>query len=171
MPMSYIVMAGEYSDRHVCGVYTTQENADYAARLFNGWVEEFEPDALPGHPKGTIGFVVFMAKDGAAEARPISAELVDHYAGKDDFDRKYRRDDDGVLHATQQIRAYLWARDEQHAVKIVNEKRAQIIAANEWPEDPPPTTGPVYVNSTSLSLPDDPNPISNPIVVFQVGEA
>lgn len=131
-------MAGEYSDRHVCGVYTTKGRAEFAAKLFHGWVEEFEADTLPNHPRGTTGFVVFMAKDGTADARPTSAELVDAYAGKDDFDRDYRRADDGSTQITQRCRVYLWARNEQHAVKIVNERRAQIISANKWPDDPPP---------------------------------
>jgi len=33
----------------------------------------------------------------------------------------------------------VWARDEKHAVKIANERRAMIIAANEWPEPHMPT--------------------------------
>jgi hypothetical protein len=29
----------------------------------------------------------------------------------------------------------VWARDEQHAVKIVNERRAMILAANKWGDE------------------------------------
>lgn len=138
MPTSYIVMAGEYSDRHVCGVYTTKAGADYAAKLFDGWVEEFEPDAIPDHPQGMTGFRVAMVKDGTATVVSFGAELMAHYLGKGGFMVNYRRADDGALRAYQEYRDAVWARDEQHAVKIVNEKRAQIIAANEWPADPPP---------------------------------
>ena len=170
MATSYIVVTGEYSDYHVCGVYSTRPKADYAATLYNGEVIEYEIDELPDHPKGLLGYRVEMKKDGAADVQRCGIGPMEIYlAGS--FLNDYSRKDDGQLVIVKEFVISVWAKDEQHAVKIVNEKRAQIIAANEWPDDPPPTTGPVYVNSTSLSLPDDPNPISNPIVVFQVGEA
>jgi len=137
MPTSYIVMAGEYSDRHVCGVYTTKENADYAADLFGGWVEEFVPDAIPDHPQGMICYHVSMRRDGEATTQKIGIEGMDIY-GKGTFLDQYFRKEDGTLTGVKEFTIGVWARDEQHAVKIVNEKRAQIIAANEWPDDPPP---------------------------------
>jgi hypothetical protein len=34
------------------------------------------------------------------------------------------------------LQADVWAKNEQHAVKIVNEKRAQMIANGEWESKP-----------------------------------
>jgi acyl-CoA reductase-like NAD-dependent aldehyde dehydrogenase len=30
------------------------------------------------------------------------------------------------------VRFYMWAKDEEHAVKIANERRAALVAANVW---------------------------------------
>lgn len=170
MPISYIVVTGEYSDYHVCGVYSTRKKANYAAKVYDGEVVTHKVDELPAHPKGLLGYQVRMKKDGAAKAQRIGVEWMQHYKTPQ-FTDDYIRQDDGQYLIVKELAVSVWAKDEQHAVKIVNEKRAQIIAANEWPDDPPPTTGTVYVTSTSLCPPDDPNPISKPIVAFQQGAA
>jgi hypothetical protein len=43
---------------------------------------------------------------------------------------------DGLLRSW--FRVWAWATDEKHAVKIANERRAQLIASNEWPPDVTP---------------------------------
>lgn len=169
MATSYIVVTGEYSDYHVCGVYSTRKKANYAAKVYDGAVIEYEIDELPDHPKGLLGYRVEMKKDGAADVQRCGIGPMEIYlAGS--FLNDYSRKDDGQLVIVKEFVISVWAKDEQHAVKIVNEKRAQIIAANEWPDDPPPDPKPAVFVSTSFSPPDDPNPISSPIVTFLVGQ-
>lgn len=158
MATSYIVMAGEYSDRHVCGVYSTRKKANYAAKVYNGEVITHKVDELPKHPKGMLGYYVRMKKDGASTVQLYGAEGME--IGKDGhFHNDYTRLPDGTYNVVKELSITVWAKDEKHAVKIVNEKRAQIIAANEWPDDPPHDPRPAMFVSTSLSPPDDPNPI------------
>ena len=169
MPTSYIVVTGEYSDYHVCGVYSTRKKANYAAKVYNGEIITHKIDELPDHPKGMLGYLVRMKKGGASVVQLYGAEGMEN--SKDGhFQDDYTPLPDGTYNVVKELSITVWARDEQHAVKIVNEKRVQIIAANQWPADPPPDPRPAVFVSTSFSPPDDPNPISSPIVTFLVGQ-
>jgi len=130
----WLVSVGEYSDYRV--LYIFDENhrieAAEAAELIGGRMEEdaFELNSfLPDKPPaGMRFFVVEMNKSGHAE-----------------FSQRFLLTDEGKLretkyfvrtHKTDPIKrksywrlyVYLYARDKQHAVKIANEIRVQILA-------------------------------------------
>lgn len=128
----WVIEAGEYSDYQVVGVFSTRENAELVASAIGyGSIAEWDLDpGVDGLRQGHPRFRVLMLRDGSVESVevqegwnaetfyvwPRSREPI--YAGK------------GIPDA---LNAWVWARDEKHAVKIVNEKRAQMIANGEWP--------------------------------------
>ena len=145
MAKIYVVTAGSYSDYRICGVYSTQEKADEASEQYTSdydkaHPEEYELDYLPDHPKGMIAWSVFMDRDGNS------------IEGYDDASRCGLRNDfsfsprhvpqdtwdsrrGGFLGITNGVLFYVWARDKEHAIKIANEKRIQLIVSGEWTSD------------------------------------
>ncbi len=124
----YVVTGGEYSDYRILGVYSTQEKAALA-RVCRGGdeVEEYVLDEhIEAYEQGLYSWHITMMYNGdtrmavRSETRGIGTSFVT------------RRGQPGWL-----LDSVAWARDKEHAVKIVNEKRARLIAANLWPEDAP----------------------------------
>ena len=121
----YMVTDGKYSDYTVCGIYSTRENAEYARRLFNARNQTVEQkaDALPEHPQGLLSYRVQMLREGEAVAvtrggveYPVCHEWAPYGDGKT-------------------VAFYVWAEDEPHASKIANERRAKLIALDQWTTD------------------------------------
>jgi hypothetical protein len=141
MKKIYLVTAGEYSDYSIYGVYSTKELAEEAAEQFNirGGIETWDLDAIPDHPPGKVMWIVNMRKDGSLVAegayrngvRIGEANRIE-YAPRWEYDGRKKDYGRGV---TAYVSFYMWAEDKEHAVKIANERRAQLIATNEWTED------------------------------------
>lgn len=148
LPMKiYIVTAGEYSDYHIVAAFTDETKADAHAYPFRDYrVEEYNlnPD-LPSYLKpGYKIYNVSMFSDGELAGGPYglyqahyetNPSAIGHlqfrdfaYPGNGDRDGNNPRTGEWYIHGTVQ------ARDEQHAVKIMNEKRVQLIAGNRWPD-------------------------------------
>lgn len=134
MTKVYIVTSGSYSDYQINAVFSTKENAErynkiHASGDFED-IEEFEVDedmALMDRirdEKITI-YLVGMDRDGnVKEIRKESPRILlveELLAGK------HRH----ILYADCMDLCVI-AKDEKHAIKIVNEKRVQLIANNEW---------------------------------------
>ena len=136
MVKAYVLTEGEYSDYHIVGVYSTKENAEavkrwivaedddsYIASLID--IEEYELDpGVDAIRQGLNAYRTQMSWDGTTDGV---------YRVDADYDRE--------SFIGSKIEANWWgvsgqvfARDEQHAVKIVNEKRAQMIAAGMLPQ-------------------------------------
>ena len=124
----YVVTDGDYSDYHICGVYSTKELAEHGKALFSGrygaaGVEEYELDDDKGVPFGMLPWGVRMGRDG--EAREAERESAD---GQPLKEWAPYGDDETVYFE-------MFATDEQHAIKIANERRAGLIASGEWTTD------------------------------------
>lgn len=120
----YLVTSGEYSDFRVIGVFSTPEKAEIAKRELDGDdVDERELDDMFGWQEGLRYFLVGMDKDGCG----ADAEASEVYADRAKLSiyAPY-----GTLR--ERCAARLWARDEEHAIKIVNERRIAVLAANRW---------------------------------------
>ena len=129
----YMVTDGNYSDYHVCGIYSTEEKADWATHVFNtGGIEEIELDALPdGAPPGKLYFVVEMTAEGnTLSVRHASAEFFPMFDARPRYN--YRPTNTAWVPS---VDFNVWARDEEHAVKIANERRAMLIASGRWTTD------------------------------------
>ena len=119
----FLVTDGEYSDYHVKGAFSTKEKAEEAIILYSaGNIEEREIDEFPPHPKGMLPYCVQMDIDGNSLVKRKNSQGFEFYE-KDKW-RPYGNNVDVCF--------YMWAKDEQHAVKIANERRTELIATNEW---------------------------------------
>jgi len=117
----YVVTTGQYSDYGITAICSTKEMGEYANLLYgdeaNG-VDEWEVDELPKHPEGKLPFTVQMKESGDSE---VKRESIGYFKEKCE---PYGDDETFCFD--------VWAKDEQHAVKIANEKRVQLIANGEW---------------------------------------
>lgn len=143
MAKVWIVEQGEYSDYHVVGVFSSRENADLIAERMNesprGNAAVVERELDPGVDalhQGLQRYDVLMHRDGTTEEVTLVSTERTIRSVETEFELWYRSRTSlshDVLDAT------VWAKDEQHAVKIVNEKRVQLIASNEWLAEPEPS--------------------------------
>lgn len=140
-PTVWVIEQGEYSDYRVVGVFSSRENAEAVAALLGKeeygdkpTVAEWPLDPVVNElHQGLKPYRVVMAADGTAEKCEPKNEVsaYDIKSGVTIWERStapaYRGK--GVQDC---IHGIVWAKDEQHAVKVMNEKRAQMIASGEW---------------------------------------
>jgi hypothetical protein len=134
----WVVEQGSYSDYRVVGVFTSEKNANKIADAINAgdkW-ENATVACWPLNPAveelnaGMTQWVVWMLRNGDVE-RADQRDSVSSYdlAGECDlWKRPPHMNKPWCLNAT------VWATDKQHAIKIVNERRIAMLAANKWPE-------------------------------------
>ena len=124
----YIVTSGDYSDYHIEGVYSSQEIATESHKgEFN--IEEWKMDSgVAEQRQGLSRFHVMMLRDGSI-----------HHIGPYWGDRQRPNDLPPTAYfqfSTQEtflVATFeMWAKDEQHAIKIANERRVNLIATNTW---------------------------------------
>lgn len=129
----YVVEEGEYSDYRVVGLFSTRENAEFVAARSKGEVAEWGMD--PGVNELRAGMQmwgVHMLRDGATER-----------TWRCDPDYYYNAASHSIWQRSQApayrgqnvpdiLVANVYARDEEHAVKITNEIRTRMIANNEF---------------------------------------
>ena len=145
----WVVEQGEYSDYRVVGVFSSKENAQQIAYAINArpdgkWntndpatVAEWTLD--PGvHElrQGFTPFLVNMREDGTVERCDrwdISGYELAGYV------RMWRRQQAPAYRGNTDkpdiLQALIWARNNEHAVKITNEHRTRMIASGEWASD------------------------------------
>ena len=135
----YAVSQGEYSGYEIFGLYSTKELAEEAKKLFasdNG-IEEYELDALPAHRKGLYFWEVAMNRQGdivpdrRSEAGVVRTSVTEYREGND----AYPVDSSFRSKKTDAMRFRVWAKDEGHAIKVANERRAQMIASGDFESD------------------------------------
>jgi hypothetical protein len=127
MTTIYIVTDGDYSDYHICGVYSTKKLAKKAQELhMASSIEEYEIDAMEDCPAGMLPWSVRMGADGRT-----------HWEGKTGVERErityFKTQNEWAPYGDGQAVCFrMFAKDETHAIKIANERRAQLIASGEW---------------------------------------
>jgi|GEM_PF-5609905 len=120
----FVVEFGAYSDRYVYGVFSTEERARIAAAP-NGDVTEYQLDeAFDLYDKGLRAFDVAIAYDGTIKG----ISNLDYRAGTSTQSRLLASGSYANLR-WDSLSVTTWAKDEQHAAKIANEHRAEVIAA------------------------------------------
>ena len=125
----YVVTRGEYSDYDIEALFSEVENAEQFVKYYNATnrydearIEERELDAISEYsPKGMNFYSVVMDRNGDADEPHIQSWMDTPYVSHMWHARKGE-----WLHMT------VAARDKEHAIKIVNEKRAQLIATEQW---------------------------------------
>lgn len=141
MTKVYILTAGEYSDYHVVATYSTSELA--AKAKADGLGDDIlECPVDPTHepvPPGLSLWYVEMDRAGNADGRVVDPydrnhaydKIPSHFVLKPDHEAAALHL--GYLSFPTSMRATVWAKDLQHAAKILNEKRVQFIAEGKWP--------------------------------------
>ena len=141
MSKVYLVTSGSYSDYSVVGVFSSRENAvEFMSRVgegdYNNWndVDEMDLDAtLPQIRAGLTPWFVEMHRDGKTDR--IERKELSDYGSTSEGAGIWRRSQapafrgqglDDLLHAN------VFASSAEHAVKIANEYRTQMIANGEW---------------------------------------
>lgn len=131
MTLVWTVEQGEYSDYSVLGVFSTKENAERVATIVGGGAEVVERRLDPiieDLNEGRNFYYVSMLKDGTVTRVERDTPSSYNIDGFDSFPWiDHRQHELGTYYST-----FAWAKDDVHAVKIVNERRVQKIANNEW---------------------------------------
>lgn len=129
----WVIEQGDYSDYRVSGVFSTRENAERIAAILGGdaAVAEWELDpTIADLDAGRTPYVVIMSADGTVEKLAVP-----HGDGwSPAYFAPWRRSTVPAFrgqNALDAVNARVWAEDDKHAVKIVNEKRLAMIAAGE----------------------------------------
>ncbi len=142
MKSIWVIEKGSYSDYRVVGVYSTKEGAELVCKRING-ADDYSDRAIvsewpldPGVEainQGLSPFVVHMLRDGTTEK--VWMDESDFEYTLNDQPTIWRRSEAPAYrgkNAQDYITARVFAKDSQHAVKIVNEHRTRMIASGEW---------------------------------------
>ncbi len=134
----WVIEQGTYSDYRVVGVYNSKEKADRVAEWMNkDAYDEASVSEWPLNPAavelnaGMQQFSVRMLRNGDVEMVQLYES---RYATANDHGI-WRRSEARAYHgknAEDCLSSTVWATDEKHAVKIVNERRIQMLASGEW---------------------------------------
>ena len=153
----WIVAHGEYSDWNILGIFDDRELAAQFKDQVGADNDLLEYELNPFRAKiqeGLRKFRVSMDRDGNTideEQKGPSTGIDDSWWQVDEDDRIHDEKEDGrYCRAVGRefkptgrtwIDLYVFARDVKHAVKIVNDRRRQLIAEGKWPPGPiAPTT-------------------------------
>lgn len=125
MTTLYVVMEGEYSDKSIVGVYDTRAAADAVAKLCRDFgrvyeytLNEWAHEAL----RGLQCWHVRMSRLGI-----VGTELDDLYTTSAFVEAgQYSIRPNGDLVTT------VWAKNDEHAVKIVNKLRTRLLANDQY---------------------------------------
>jgi hypothetical protein len=128
----YLVTHGSYSDYSIVGAFSTEANAEeFRKRVCpEGEIEPYEVDDwLPQIRDGLRLFTVRMAADGTVE------KVEESNAGVYDDPRYHlektrEQPSPEIWYGKVLLVGYMFARDEKHAVKIMNDRRTQYLATH-----------------------------------------
>lgn len=127
----YLVSAGDYSAYGIDALFSSYDKAQaFIDEVCGERIEEYEldPPNVDMKRKGYKLWFITMKRDGSVlccNDQSFRGDLVDTSGEleiNDSCSGKYR----DIAYAR------LWAKSEEHAIKIVNEKRAQMIAMGKW---------------------------------------
>ncbi len=132
----YAVSKGSYSDYRVVAIFDKKELAEKFKPHVEDYndIEEYELNpGIEAVQRDYLAFHVEMLRNGdvaktfetdftyAIDSTPVLFPQWDS-AGRKQTGKKV-------------LRVITWARNEKHAVKITNEKRAMLIASGEWADE------------------------------------
>ena len=118
---AYVLTEGEYSDYKIIGVYSTKELAEEAKLLWPySKVEDFSLDHIPDHPPGMFHWVGRVDEQMGIEElaqKVFKTDPTEGYYGQAGEELKYGR--------LVSFAVNFWATDEDHALKILQDKYHQ----------------------------------------------
>ena len=130
MTTVYVVTTGVYSDYHIEGVCSTKELAEETVQLTGGTIEEYELDLILARPKDYLPYVVVMEPNGDCVVNRRRHADLESLLERSWSACQYRA---GFRHRDKNVVVfYVWARNEDHAVKIAAEKRTYLQTTGMW---------------------------------------
>lgn len=131
----YVVTAGEYSDYHIVGVATTKEMAEVIKGRYNdhngydgAYVEEFETDNYTPLRTNRM-WIVHKTFNVSSREWNVSVSECDYY--DETVGKVYVNEDWIVNGKARMLYVYLYAVNEESAIKIASEKFAEYQAVEE----------------------------------------
>jgi hypothetical protein len=122
----FVVTSGDYSDYKIDGIFTEKNTAKDFINMFNHTYNEMRIEEHLLNPKkyeidnNYNCYFVRMKKDGECTGINIKDNSYDVFEDNHGFDIKNN------MYKT------VFAKDEKHAIKIVNDVRTQVLASNKW---------------------------------------
>ena len=132
----YVVEAGEYSDCHIVGIFSTRELAENCRKAVNGHNVEEWPIDQETIPEGYLQFVVAMDEEGDVRVCSQGHEslgTVDRWTWQREWDQHPTSVKRDTYH--YEFQCTIFARDQEHAIKIANERRSGSKADPRWLEE------------------------------------
>jgi len=139
MKKVYVLTSGVYSDHKIEGIFSTRKLAEEYKNIVVGKdyndVEEWglDPNTASLIKRGYTVWHVLMLRSGDVER----ICQIDGFGHETTFYYLWERTKVPAYvgkNVPDVLTASVLARNEKHAIKIVNEIRAQMIAGNEWPQ-------------------------------------
>lgn len=137
MSKVYVVTEGEYSAYHIVGVFDSLEKAQAFRELFwdeeqnfyriNELIEEYDLNPYQKEVDARLKrYIVLMSNSGDVKQTSLGTDHYDELTQAVEYviRRANRR--------SAELLVFCWAQDQDHAIKIANEKRAWILANNLW---------------------------------------
>lgn len=140
MKKIFAVTSGCYSDYHVCALFSSREKAEAFKSAVPDYdyndIEEYELDPPTADllRRGYSVWNVHMLKDGTTE-RADRTDNSSYNVGEAGTHRIWERTKARAYRGKgipDILTAMVWAKTQEQAIKIVNEKRTQMIATGEW---------------------------------------
>jgi len=137
----WVIEQGCYSDYRVVGVFTSKENADIMADAINASDDTYDKATVAEWPldpavdelrQGYQPYIVHMRADGTTERLQKWSVSAYQLGGSVEIWRRTQEPAYQGKGIPDLIIATVWAEDEDHAVKIVNEHRARLMASGEF---------------------------------------
>ncbi len=142
----YVVTQGDYSDYRICGVFLDRELADEFAIQRRADVETWPLGVLDA-PAGYRRYRVVMDEEGSTEEYGVDEisitdghEDLSHTEGDETGPRTKWGTPERYLYTGTRAIYVTTDMGEEGAIKVANERRVQLIAANQWPKKGAPVS-------------------------------
>ncbi len=140
----YVCTSGEYSDYHIDTVFDNKEDAEEFCEKFGDMIEEYEINVItPILRTGFKRYIVCLDRDGntpfdsGSNIEQLKYLNIGNLKTVVHFNEgeKEKYPCSRLIPNTEYILVTCFAKNEEHALKIANEKRTEIIAFNKWSFD------------------------------------
>lgn len=139
----YVVTQGSYSDYSIVAVFFDYELAEGVAKAYSDSHDVCKIEIYHLNPlcdevsRNRLPFNITMYRDGDGWANIILPENFnpDISEMKLEFGEWWHSIADDRKRRGYRLLGLVYAMDEEHAVKIANERRAMLIANDQWPPD------------------------------------
>lgn len=124
--IAYVIMKGEYSDRHIVAITLDKEKAEKLKKYHSdihddAYVEGYEIDETPESAFENQQTVYSVTIEKGGKSLVLAATT--HF-GETPYEPRFYFSNDRAMTFT----AYLTAKDEEHALKVAQDKRAKMLA-------------------------------------------